>query len=74
MQEPWDALKQEESMLSRTTFAKLTGHPVLLKNLYVWCLCVFLILGLRILTVSVWASLSFGDTAEINLGKKDFTN
>ena len=39
-------------MLSRTTFAKQTGHPMLLKNIYVWCLCVFLILGLPFLCLA----------------------
>jgi len=36
-------------MLFRTIFAKLTVHLMLLKNLYMWCLYVFLILGLPFL-------------------------
>ncbi|MDH4241949.1 MAG: transporter [Phycisphaerae bacterium] len=36
-------------MLFRTIFAKLTAHLMLLKNLYMWCLYVFLILGLPFL-------------------------
>ena len=46
IQEPLDALKPGEHMLSETTFAKLTAHLMFLKNLCVWFLCVFLILGL----------------------------
>ncbi len=52
IQELWDALKQEEPMLSRTTFAKLTAHLMVLKNLCVWCFCVFLILGLPFLCLA----------------------
>ena len=36
-------------MPSRTTFTKLTAHVMLLKNLYIWCFYVFLILGLPFL-------------------------
>jgi len=36
-------------MADRTTFARLTAHLMLLKNLFVWSLCVFLILGLPFL-------------------------
>jgi len=36
-------------MPSRITFTKLNAHAMLLKNLCMWCLCVFLILGPAIL-------------------------
>ena len=49
IQEPWNALKPGEHMPSRTTFTKLTAHVMLLKNLYIWCFYVFLILGLPFL-------------------------
>jgi len=39
-------------MADRTTFARLTAHLMLLKNLFVWCLCVFLILGLPFLCLA----------------------
>jgi hypothetical protein len=39
-------------MLSRTTFSKLTTPLMSLKNLYGWCLCVFLILGLPFLCLA----------------------
>jgi formate dehydrogenase accessory protein FdhE len=52
IQELLDALKPGEHMLSETTFAKLAAHLMLLKNLFVWCLCVFLILGLPFLCVA----------------------
>ncbi|MCJ7538158.1 MAG: hypothetical protein MUO88_00710 [Desulfobacterales bacterium] len=52
MQKLYDALKQEEPMLSRTTFAKLTAHLMLSKNLCVWCLYVFFILGLPLLCLA----------------------
>ena len=49
IQEPWNALKPGEHIPSRTTFTKLTAHVMLLKNLYIWCFYVFLILGLPFL-------------------------
>ena len=52
IQEPWDSLKQGVPIPSRTNFAKLTAHFMLLKNLYMWCLCVFLILGLPFLCLA----------------------
>jgi hypothetical protein len=67
IQELWDALKQKETMLSETGFAKLAAHLMLLKNLCVWCLCVFLILGLPFLCLAQelelrrWSQLPTGD-------------
>jgi len=52
IQEHWDSLKQGAPIPYRTNFAKLTAHLMLLKNLYMWCLCVFLILGLPFLCLS----------------------
>ncbi|MGD8894222.1 MAG: hypothetical protein PVF94_14420, partial [Desulfobacterales bacterium] len=52
IQEPWDALKQGTPIPSGTSFVKLTVHLMLLKNLYVWCLCVFLMLGLPFLCLA----------------------
>jgi hypothetical protein len=49
IQEPWNALKPGEHMHSRTTFNKLTAHMMSLKNLYIWCFYVFVILGLPFL-------------------------
>jgi hypothetical protein len=46
------ALKQKELILSRTIFSRLTAYLKLLKNLFVWSLCVFLILGLPILCLA----------------------
>ena len=69
IQEPWNALKPGEHMPSRTTFNKLIAHVMLLKNLYIWCFYVFLILGLPFLIQShliytfhpgVWASTIAG--------------
>ena len=39
-------------MLFRTIFSRLTAYLKLLKNLFVWSLCVFLILGLPILCLA----------------------
>jgi len=66
IQKPWDALKQGEPMPSRTTFAKLTAHLTLLKNLCGCCLCVYLILGLPFLCLAQeleprrWSHLPIG--------------
>ena len=53
-------------MPSRITFAKLTAHLMLLKNLCGWCLCVFLVLGLPFLCLAQelepwqWSHLPIG--------------
>jgi hypothetical protein len=53
-------------MPSLTTFAKLTAHLMLLKNLCRWCLCVFLILKLPFLCLAQeleprrWSHLPIG--------------
>jgi len=53
-------------MLFETTFAKLTVHFRLLKNLFVGCFCVFLILGLPLLCLAQeleprrWSHLPIG--------------
>jgi hypothetical protein len=46
------ALKQKELIFSRTILSRLTAYLKLLKNLFVWSLCVFLILGLPILCLA----------------------
>lgn len=47
--EPLNALEPEDHMLSETILSKLADHFMLLKNLFVWHFCVFLILGLPFL-------------------------
>jgi hypothetical protein len=49
---PWDALEPKDYILSETTFSKLADHFMLLKGLFVWYLCVFLILGLPFICLS----------------------
>jgi len=43
--EPLNALEPDDHRFSETTFSKLADHFMLLKNLFVWYFCVFLILG-----------------------------
>ena len=48
IQEPLNTLEQEDHMISDATLSKLANHFILLKNLFLWHLCIFLILGLPI--------------------------
>ena len=50
--EPLNVLEPEDHMLSETTLTKLADHFMLLKNLFVWHLCVFYILGLPFICLS----------------------
>jgi hypothetical protein len=51
---------------SRTTFSKLTAHLILLQNFCVWCLCIFLVLGVPFLCLAQeleprrWSHLPIG--------------
>jgi len=53
-------------MHSKIALAKQTAHFILLKNLYLWCLCVFLVLGLPFLCLAQeleprrWSHLPLG--------------
>jgi hypothetical protein len=53
-------------MFSKTNFSKLTAPLMLLKNLFGWCLCVFLVLGLPFLCLAQeleprrWSHLPIG--------------
>ena len=66
IQGPSDALKQGEPVPSTTTFFKLTAHLILLQNPFVWCLCIFVVLGLPFLCLAQeleprrWSHLPIG--------------
>jgi hypothetical protein len=61
-----DILNKSTPMSSNITFAKLTAHLMLSKNLCGWCICVFLVLGMRFLCLAQeleprrWSHLPIG--------------